>query len=152
MVKLIAACSILLCVQSCAQTKKTAASAPVASTLKEAYKNIFLMGTAVNQDIVSGSNKPLQNIVLTHFNTITPENVMKAALINPEPGVYNYGPSDAFVDFGKQNNMFIIGHTLVWHNQVPAWFFKNGGGNPNTKEEQLERAPVALLLCLDYRR
>lgn len=139
MVKLLTACSVLLCFQGCAQTKKTASSPPLASTLKEAYKNVFLMGTAVNQAIVSGSNKPLQDIVLAHFNTITPENVMKAALINPEPGVYNYGPADAFVDFGKKNNMFIIGHTLVWHNQVPAWFFKNTEGKPNNKQEQLER-------------
>lgn len=138
-VRLLAAFSILLCCQSYAQTKKTAYGSPVPSTLKEAYKDAFLLGTAVNNDIVSGSNKPLQDIVVRQFNTITPENVMKAALINPEPGVYNFGPADAFVDFGKKNKMFIIGHTLVWHNQVPAWFFKNPSGNTNTKEEQLER-------------
>jgi len=107
-------------------------------TLKEAYKNAFLVGAAVNDRIVSGTDKTAQNIVVTQFNSITPENVMKAALINPAPGIFNYAPADAFVAFGEKNKMFIIGHTLVWHNQVPAWFFTNANGNPNSKEEQIE--------------
>jgi endo-1,4-beta-xylanase len=107
--------------------------------LKDVYKDAFLVGAAVNPAIVSGTDKAAQDIVLRHFNSITVENVMKAALINPSPGVYNYGPADEYVAFGEQHNMFIIGHTLVWHNQTPAWFFTNSSGKPNTKEEQLER-------------
>ena len=37
---------------------------------------------------------------------------MKAALINPQPGVYNFGPADDYVAFGEKNKMFIVGHTL----------------------------------------
>jgi endo-1,4-beta-xylanase len=77
--------------------------------------------------------------VIKHFNSITLENAMKAALINPQPNVFNFGPADSFVTFGEKHNMFIIGHTLVWHNQVPAWFFTNASGQPNSKEEQIER-------------
>src|SRR4030095_5224805 len=54
-------------------------------------------------------------------------------------GVYNYGPADEYVAFGEKNKMFIIGHTLVWHNQCPPWFCTNAAGKPNTKEEQIER-------------
>ncbi len=107
--------------------------------LKEAYKNAFLIGTAVNDEIVSGKDMLSQKITTTHFNSITLENSMKAALINPQPGVFNFGPADAFVSFGEANKMFIVGHTLVWHNQVPAWFFINKSGQPNNKAEQLER-------------
>ena len=108
-------------------------------TLKEVYKNAFLLGVAVNPAITSGKDKAAQDIVIKEFNSITPENVMKAALINPKPGVYNFGPADDYVAFGEKHHMFIMGHTLVWHNQCPPWFFTNAEGKPNTKEEQIER-------------
>lgn len=107
--------------------------------LKDVYKDAFLIGAAVNPAIVSGQDKASQDIVIKHFNSITVENVMKAALINPEPGVFNFKPADDYVAFGEQHKMFIIGHTLVWHNQCPAWFFTNAQGQPNTKAEQIER-------------
>ncbi len=108
-------------------------------TLKEAYKDAFKMGVAVNDAIVSGRDRASQEIVVKQFNTITLENSMKAGLINPQPGVFNYGPADAYVEFGKKNNMFIIGHTLVWHNQTPAWFFQDENGKPKSKEAVAER-------------
>jgi endo-1,4-beta-xylanase len=108
-------------------------------TLKDVYKDAFRIGTAVTPAITSGADKASQDIVINHFNSITVENVMKAALINPEPGVFNFKPADDFVAFGEKHNMFIIGHTLVWHNQCPAWFFTNAQGKPNSKEEQIER-------------
>ena len=130
---------VFLCLQSCRDTKKMAASAQSATTLKNVYSNAFLMGVSVNDAIVLGADKASQDIVLKQFNCITLENSMKAALINPQPGVFNYAPADAFVAFGQAHYMFIIGHTLVWHNQVPAWFFINAEGKPNSKEEQIER-------------
>ena len=108
-------------------------------SLGAAYQGAFLMGTAVNQAIVSGKDTISQKIVEKEFNTITPENCMKAASVNPAPGVYNFGPADAFVAFGQKNDLFIVGHTLVWHNQTPAWFFTDEEGNPNTPAAQKER-------------
>ncbi|MCU0403827.1 MAG: endo-1,4-beta-xylanase [Chitinophagaceae bacterium] len=108
-------------------------------TLKGAYKSAFKMGVAINFPIVSGGDKSSQDIVMQHFNSITPENEMKAETICPRPGEYNFGPGDAFVEFGQKNNMFMVGHTLVWHNQCPAWFFTNAEGKPNSKEEQIEQ-------------
>ena len=140
-VKLILFAGIILCFQRCEPSKKLSTSSNSSPTisLKDAYKNAFLIGTAVNPAIVSGVDKVAQDIVVQQFNSITVENVMKAALINPEPGVFNFGPADEFVAFGEKNKMFIIGHTLVWHNQTPAWFFTNTQGKPNTKAEQIER-------------
>ena len=109
------------------------------SSLKEAYQDAFMIGTAVNGAIVSGADARSQEIVLKHFNTITPENSMKAGPINPRPGVYYWGPADDLVEFAEANDLFIVGHTLVWHNQTPPWFFTDENGNPNTPEQQVER-------------
>jgi endo-1,4-beta-xylanase len=97
------------------------------------------MGSAVNEAIVSGADSASREIVVRQLNTITAENVLKAERVNPRPGVFEFGPADAFVEFGERNRMFIIGHTLVWHNQTPAWFFQDSIGNPNTRETQVER-------------
>ncbi len=107
--------------------------------LKDAYKDVFLMGTAVNESILSGQDEKSQAITINQFNTITAENVMKPEVLNPRPGVYDFAAADRFVEFGKKHGMFIIGHTLVWHNQTPEWFFRDASGTPNTKEEQIER-------------
>ena len=108
-------------------------------TLKEAYDGAFLIGTSVGASVISGSDTLSRNIVVRQFNTITAENVLKAGPINPQPGVYNFAPADAYVDFGEKHGMFIVGHTLIWHNQTPAWFFQDAQGEPNTREAQIER-------------
>ena len=108
-------------------------------TLKDVYKDAFLIGAAVTPAVTSGTDKATRDIVIKQFNSITVENVMKAAVINPKPGVYQFGAADEYVAFGEKHKMFIIGHTLVWHNQCPAWFFTNAAGNPNSREEQIER-------------
>lgn len=132
--KTILTCSLILSLAHSALAQST--DGP---TLKEAYKDAFRMGVAVNEAIVSGADKASQDIVRRQFNSITVENVMKAGPINPQPGVFNFGPADAFVAFGESNGMFIVGHTLVWHNQTPDWFFKDEKGNTNSSAAQVER-------------
>ena len=109
------------------------------ASLKQAFADDFLVGTAVNDDIVSGRDPRARALVLRHFNAITLENSMKAEVINPEPGVYDFAAADAFVDFGEKHGMFTIGHTLVWHNQTPAWFFADAEGTPVSPEALRQR-------------
>jgi len=116
-----------------------AGSAQDRPALKNAYEDAFVVGAAVNDAIVSGRDAASRDLLLRHFGSITAENVMKAGPINPEPGVWNFGPADAFVDFGERHGLFMVGHTLVWHNQTPAWFFHDQEGKPNSPEAQIER-------------
>jgi endo-1,4-beta-xylanase len=115
------------------------ALADTCASLKDVYKDAFRMGTAVNTAIVSGKDKASRDIVIAQFNTITAENEMKAETLNPQPGVYQFGPADQIVEFAKQHTMFMVGHTLVWHNQTPSWFFQDANGKPNTRHAQIER-------------
>ena len=107
--------------------------------LKNVFEDAFVIGTAVNDAIVSGRDAASRDLVLQHFGSITAENAMKAGPLNPRPGEWNFGPADAFVEFGEAHGLFIVGHTLVWHNQTPAWFFQDEAGKPNSPEAQIER-------------
>lgn len=108
-------------------------------TLKDAYKDAFKIGCSVNNAIVQGSDFLSQQIVLKQFNSLTPENVLKAETVNPRPGVWNFAQADAYVKFSEEHNMFTVGHTLVWHNQTPDWFFKDDKGNTKSHEAMVEQ-------------
>ncbi len=107
--------------------------------LKDAYKKHFYVGVAINRTIATdaavradNANRSLERVnqdialVQTQFNQISPENDLKWQMIHPQPGPdgYNFGPADAYVNFGLSNNMYIIGHTLVWHGQTPNSVFQ----------------------------
>lgn len=124
--------SIIYTLTACQQKNN---AIPLLTDLKSTYTDAFKIGAAVNNDIVSGKDSLSQSIVKAHFNSITAENVMKAEIINPKPNEFHFEQADAYVDFGQKNNMFIIGHTLVWHNQCPDWFFKHENGELKSKEE-----------------
>jgi endo-1,4-beta-xylanase len=108
-------------------------------TLKSTFKNHFLIGTALNPRQFLEEDKLDASIVKKHFNSITAENVLKWENVHPEPNKYNFEPSDGFVEFGEKNNMFIIGHTLVWHAQTPRWVFQDSSGKSVDRETLLNQ-------------
>lgn len=112
------------------------AAAPPA-TLKDAYRDDFLVGVAVNDAIVSGRDLRSQQLVIAQFDTITAENELKPENVHPRPGVYDFSKGDAFVRFGQAHGMFLVGHNLLWHIQTPAWMFTDAQGRPNTADAQL---------------
>ncbi len=108
-------------------------------TLKAAYKHHFYVGVAINRTIATGTSVRADNVnrnmdqinkdislVTEQFNQISPENDLKWQLIQPRAGAdgYDFGPADAYVDFGMKHKMYIVGHTLVWHGQTPNWVFQ----------------------------
>ncbi len=115
------------------------ATADAQQRLKDAYQGAFKIGAALGTGIINQTDTAGVRLVKEHFNSITAENVLKPQPINPQPGVYNFDPADRYVEFGEANGMFIVGHTLVWHNQTPDWFFVDENGQPNTRAAQLER-------------
>ena len=125
--------------------------------LKDAFKDHFCVGAAINRTIATGTPVRADNVnrtseqvnkdialVKEQFNQIAPENDLKWALIHPREGAdgYNFGPADAFVNFGLSNDMYIVGHTLVWHSQTPRWVFQ-GTNMPPGMTNAPSPAPAA---------
>ncbi len=108
-------------------------------TLKDALEGKFYIGTAVNPSHILGRDTLSLNIITKHFNSIVAENCMKAERIHPEEGKFNFDLPDRFIEFGEQNNMHIVGHTLIWHSQAPKWFFVDDEGNEVSREVLIER-------------
>lgn len=120
------------------------ADAPVA--LKDVFKDQFQIGVAINRNHATGTagfrrNQELVEkdvgLVKEQFNQITAENDMKWQLIHPREGAdgYDFEPADAFVKFGESNDMYLVGHTLVWHSQTPNWVFAGTIAPPESENE-----------------
>ncbi|BCS81876.1 endo-1,4-beta-xylanase [Anaerocellum diazotrophicum] len=98
-------------------------------SLSEKYKNYFKVGVAVPYKALT--NPVDIALIKRHFNSITAENEMKPEAIEPYEGTFNFSIADEYLNFCKKNNIAIRGHTLVWHQQTPSWFFEN----PQTGEK-----------------
>ena len=102
-------------------------------SLSDRYKDLFHLGAAINEDIILGKDLQSKNIVTSEFNSITPENSLKWMFLQPFPNKFNFGAADKYVELGIKNNMHIVGHALVWHNQL-ADFIKTTGSRSEFKK------------------
>ncbi|WP_055105671.1 endo-1,4-beta-xylanase [Paenibacillus ihumii] len=98
--------------------------------LKELFADCFQIGAAVNPRTIQSQ----EELLAYHFNSITAENEMKFASLQPEEGRFTFEDADAIVDFAKRHGMQVRGHTLVWHNQTTDWLFENRDGGLVGKE------------------
>lgn len=81
-----------------------------------------------------------QALVRQHFDSITAENIMKMAYLQPLEGGFTLGDADALVDWAREQGAIVHGHALVWHNQAPAWM--NGMEGPAERFEAVLEAHV----------
>lgn len=89
------------------------------NTLKAAFEQDFLIGTALGTSHILEKNETANKLIMNEFNSITPENVMKSGVIHPDANRYDFTLADKFVEYGRKNNFHIVGHTLIWHSQLP---------------------------------
>ncbi|MGN0677488.1 MAG: endo-1,4-beta-xylanase, partial [Ruminococcus sp.] len=118
-------------------------------SLKEIYAPYFNIGTAIGTSTVA--SQPLKDLIDKHFDRVTPGNELKPESLldreacieagndNPQISLAN---ARTFLDFCRDNNLPVRGHTLVWHSQTPDWFFKENyadDGDYVSKETMLLR-------------
>ncbi len=115
------------------------AAAHAPTSLKNAYKKDFFIGVAINGQQISGQDVKGDAIIAEQFSSISPENALKWSLLHPQLDKYTWDAADKYVEFGEKNHMFIVGHNLVWHSQVPGWVFRDDKGNLLTRDALLER-------------
>ena len=105
--------------------------------LKDAYKDYFTIGVAVNKTNVSD---PAQiEIIKKQFNSVTAENAWKPGEIHPKEGVWNFGLADSIANFCRENGIKMRGHCLCWHSQFADWMFTDKKGKPVKKEVFYQR-------------
>ncbi|MFR5086083.1 MAG: endo-1,4-beta-xylanase [Clostridium sp.] len=109
--------------------------------LKDLYAKYFMMGAAINGSDKSTAaihHEGMANILKKHYNSTTLSNLMKPCYLLDEKACVKKGKKNAnatdvslnfdsckeSLDFCKENGIKMRGHTLVWHNQTPEWFFK----------------------------
>lgn len=104
--------------------------------LKDVYDHYFPIGVAVSKrSLVSDE----LNLIKQNFNSLTAENAMKMASLQPKEGVFNWSAADSIVDFAVKHKLKVRGHTLCWHNQTPDWMFLGPDGQQVSKELLLQR-------------
>ena len=107
-------------------------------SLKDAYRQDFLIGSALGGKL-PGSYTPRELALITsQFNAATPEWCMKSRPIQPHEGEWHFEDADAFVAFCHEHDSIPFGHTLVWHEDCPDWFFEDGQ-HPASRELVLQR-------------
>ena len=101
--------------------------------LKDAYKDYFKIGVAVNNRNVQDPDQI--QVVLREFNSITAENAMKPEPTEPRKGEFNWDDADRIADFCRRNGIKMRGHTLMWHSQIGTWMYQDEKGKLLSKEE-----------------
>lgn len=90
----------------------------------------FPVGVAVPAD--PWPNSLLQSperkaLVEQHFDSLTAENAMKMAYLQPAAGEFEFTHADALLDYAEAHNMIVHGHALVWHTQTARWMDEHPG-------------------------
>jgi len=115
-------------------------TAPALKTVLAAKYGVvnFPVGAAIEP--ASTTNATDSALLIKHFSSITAENAMKPDTIWPNaPGSTtlpapspDFTRADVLVNFAVLNNIQVRGHTLLWHQTAPSWFFAGDISNAAT--------------------
>lgn len=104
---------------------------------KNAYIGTCVPVWSINVDNASDVRTKL---IANEFNMVVCENEMKFDAIEPNQNQFDYYNGDRLVNFAQKNKMYVRGHTLAWHSQVPGWLTSDGKKNTynRSRKELLE--------------
>ena len=111
---------VAVLVAGCGGDDKPAGPIPVDSKpiARSAYAKP--LGAAVDP-VAAREDEAYRTRLITRFTSVTPENAMKWAIIEPERGRFEFGEADRVVRFARTTGKRVRGHPLVWDVQLPGW-------------------------------
>lgn len=124
---------ISLCALALTMSANTGFAQSGETGLKDAYKDYFSIGVAVNMRNIS--NPEQIAIIKKDFNSITAENDMKPQPTEPAYGQFNWENADKIANFCRSNGIKLRGHCLMWHAQIGEWMYKDEKGDLVSKEK-----------------
>src|SRR3954469_8714395 len=114
---------------------RLAADERSSATLRDAVGPKTLLGAAVSaQDL---DDPKLAALIAEQFNCLTAGNEFKPDSLQREHGKFTFERADKIADFARTHDMKMVGHTLLWHNQAPAWLFMDDKKQPLSREQAL---------------
>jgi len=91
-------------------------------SLRNLYSDAFYIGAALNRFQIDETDSTMASIIGKEFSSITAENMMKSMNIHPQKDTFNFEFGDKLVALGEKYDMFVHGHTLIWHSQLSSWW------------------------------
>src|SRR5688572_8691118 len=85
---------------ACAPARPAVSPEPATATLQDVFGEDFMIGAALAESHFNETDQRGADLVRKHFNTITPENVLKWEHVHPEPGRFDFTQPDRYVSFG----------------------------------------------------
>ena len=129
----------------------------------KALKDVFAehgmkLGTCISSAVIN--KESTSEITLSQFNSLTMENAMKPDSIlsqskSKEAGkpVVDFNKEAlSILEWAKDNNFAMRGHTLVWYSQTPDWIFREGfdkSGELVGRDEMLSRMEAIISGAFD---
>jgi endo-1,4-beta-xylanase len=107
--------------------------------LAAAWRDAFRIGLAVSNQTLDQQTPADLDLIVREFNSVTAENAMKWGVIRPDGVNWQWERADRLVELADANDMYVLGHTLVWHSQIPRNVFTDAGGAALTRPALLER-------------
>lgn len=106
------------------------------SGLKDFYLDYFPIGASIAPRSL---NYQESSLIKKEFNSVTLEYLLQLKHIYKEPGVYDFEAADGLINFAKDNNLKIRGHSLCWHDRVPDWYIQDKKGEKLSREQLLAK-------------
>jgi endo-1,4-beta-xylanase len=107
---------------------------PAAAALRAVPQGAAVRLSALRSDSI------YRDTFAREFDSLTPENELKLASLQPHRGRFDFSTADEVVDFARRHDRAVHGHALVWGLSLPLWLVDHGA----TDALGLRLAPMVL--------